>query len=79
MNNYHYCFPCSGISTLLQLHKLQWQSRLYGPHDLGVLGKHATFGFLVHSTVEVERRLLRNNNLIFLLIKNEYIYTKPKT
>ena len=29
--------------------------------------------------VEVERRLLRNNDLTFLLIKNEYIYTKPKT
>ena len=29
--------------------------------------------------VEVERGLLRNNDLTFPLIKNEYIYTKPKT
>ena len=29
--------------------------------------------------VEVERGLLRNNDLTFSLIKNEYIYTKPKT
>ena len=29
--------------------------------------------------VEVERGLLRNNGLTFPLIKNEYIYTKPKT
>ena len=29
--------------------------------------------------VEVKRELLRNNGLTFLLIKNEYIYTKPKT
>ena len=29
--------------------------------------------------VEVERGLLRNNDLTFLLIKNEYIYTKSKT
>ena len=29
--------------------------------------------------VEEERRLLRNNDLTFPLIKNEYIYTKPKT
>ena len=34
-------------------------------------------GFWYH--VEVERELLRNNDLTFLLIKNEYIYTKPKT
>ena len=26
--------------------------------------------------VEIERGLLRNNDLTFLLIKNEYIYTK---
>ena len=30
-------------------------------------------------SVEVERGLLRNNDLTFPLIKNEYIYTKPKT
>ena len=29
--------------------------------------------------VEVERGLLKNNGLTFPLIKNEYIYTKPKT
>ena len=29
--------------------------------------------------VEVERELLKNNSLTFPLIKNEYIYTKPKT
>ena len=29
--------------------------------------------------VEVERGLLRNNDLTFPLIKNEYIYAKPKT
>ena len=29
--------------------------------------------------VELERGLLRNNDLTFSLIKNEYIYTKPKT
>ena len=29
--------------------------------------------------VELERGLLRNNDLTFSLIKNEYIYTKLKT
>ena len=30
------------------------------------------------TTIEVERGLLRNNDLNFLLIKNEYIYTNLK-
>ena len=29
--------------------------------------------------VEVKKGLLRNNDLTFPFIKNEYIYTKPKT
>ena len=29
-------------------------------------------------SIEVERGLLRNNDLTFLLIKNEYIYTNLK-
>ena len=34
---------------------------------------------MLHWCVEVEKGLLRNNDLTVPLIKNEYIYTKPKT
>ena len=35
--------------------------------------------FFKDLTIEVERGLLRSNGLAFPLIKNEYIYIKPKT
>ena len=51
MNNYHYCFPRSGFSTLLQLHKLHLQLRTFVPHRAlrFDLGRHAPYRSLLHT------------------------------